>query len=171
MVFVLTLLALFASPPSRDGTFSHGFRARSAGEAVATIVAGCANCDWSVAGREAVMLELSVDGVYSQHLALTRGAAPAEYRVMLGALAAGSHRLVMRRDDARSAAGTGPVTVARVSVEIVDRTSPAYPWLSRAPILRARPGTVERFSDFPLVMYAEHDVPGEAGGSTNISTP
>jgi hypothetical protein len=30
-------------------------------------------------------------------------------------------------------------------------------------MLRARPGTVEHFSDFPLVMYAEHDIHGESG--------
>jgi hypothetical protein len=132
-------------------------------EVVATITAGCARCDWSVAGREAAVLRLSVDGEYSQHLVLTRGEKPAEYRVMLGALKAGRHRLTIDRDAARSAAGAGAVTFGRIVFEPYANDTPEYAWLSRAPILRARPGSLERFSDPPLVMYAEQNVAGESG--------
>ena len=155
LAFVLSQNA--AAPRTLD------FQAAAAGEAVATIAAGCARCDWSAAGREAALLEITIDGRYSQHLALTRGAAPAEYAVLLGSIEAGSHRVTIARDPRRSAAGAGEVTFGRIDVKVFDQRSPEYPWLARAPILHARPGTVERFSDFPLVMYAEQNVAGESG--------
>ena len=142
-----------------------------AGEAVATIVAGCAQCDWSAAGREAVLLEITIDGTYSQHLALTRGSTPVAYSVVIGAVAAGDHRMVIARDTARSAPGAGAVTFGAIDVHVFDEQSAEFPWISRAPILRARPGTVEKFSDFPLVMYAEQHVSGESGSRTSSSTP
>ena len=126
-------------------------------EVVATITAGCDRCDWGERGREAALLELSVDGVYSQHLALVRGSRPAPYRVLLGGYAAGRHHLELQRDDRRSAAAAGVVFVEAVEFEPVGPDRAEYDWLSQAPVLRARAGTVERFSDFPLVMYAEHD--------------
>lgn len=133
----------------------HRFEVTNPGEAVAAIVAGCDRCDWGKPGREAVVMKLSVDGGYSQHLLLTRGAMPAEYRVMLGPLAAGPHRLTLERDAARSAKGAGDVTIRSMDVQSYGPSAPEYAWLNRAPILHARPGTVERFSDVPLMMYVE----------------
>ncbi len=141
---------------------THQFRLVRDGEAVASITAGCGGCDWGVAGREAVALMLSVDGQYSQHLLLTRGERPADYRVMLGSLRAGAHRLDIVRDAARSAGGAGAAVTTRIDVESFAADAPEYPWLSRAPILRARPASVERFSDAPLAMYAESNVRGES---------
>jgi hypothetical protein len=141
---------------------------RKAGEAVVTIAAGCANCDWAVEGREAVLLEIDVDGQYSQHLALTRGAGVVDYPIVIGAVTAGSHRLTIARDGQRSAAQAGAVTFGRVDVHVYEPGAPDYSWIARAPILRARPGTVEKFSDFPLVMYAERNVGGESGSGYSL---
>ena len=148
-------LALSAAANPVDPTTEHQFNLSAAGEAVASITAGCARCDWGIAGREAVALKLAIDGVYSQHLLLTRGEVPVEYRVMLGSLTAGSHRLTFERDAARSAKDAGDVSFGAISVQAFGVGTSEYPWLSRAPILHARPGTVERFSDVPLVMYVE----------------
>jgi hypothetical protein len=146
-----------------DSLMTRAFTLAKDGEAIAAITAGCASCDWAAEGREAAVLSISVDGAYSQHLLLTRGSAPAEYRVMLGALHAGTHHLRIDRDAERSAKGAGEVTVGRIDVQVFGPDAPEYGWLARAPILRARPGTVEHFSDAPLVMYAEHNVSGESG--------
>src|ERR1051326_6307602 len=94
-----------AQPPALR---EQAFTVKRAGEAVASITAGCAGCDWAIEGREAAVLSISVDGTYSQHLLLTRGAAPAEYRVMLGAVATGTHHLRIERDAGRSARGAAP---------------------------------------------------------------
>ena len=161
---LLWIVLIIARPPAQvSAVDERAFTIARDGEVVATVTAGCAQCDWGADGREAAVLSISVDGTYSQHLLLTRGAAPAEYPIMLGALSAGTHRLRMDRDRERSAAGAGDVSVTRVDVKVFPPDAPEYPWLSRAPILRARPGTVEHFSDAPLVMYAEQNVPGESG--------
>ena len=44
-----------------------------------------------------------------------------------------------------------------------DERQPEFLWLSHAPVLRARPGSLEKFSDIPLVMYVKQDVTGESG--------
>jgi hypothetical protein len=155
---VITVLLVSASQQQESRSIT--FEAPVPVEAVASIVAACTRCDWAVAGREAVALKLTLDGAYSQHVLLTRGAAPSEYRVLLGSLAAGTHRLTIERDAAKSAKDAGALMFRGIDVKTYDATAPEFPWLSRAPMLYARPGTVERFSDVPLLMYAEKDPPG-----------
>ena len=157
------LLGSPAAPAGAQTTKDGAFTLKQDAEVVASITAGCVRCDWGVTGREAAVLELTLDGAYSQHLILTRGPAPALYRVMLGHVRAGTHRLRIDRDTSRSAKGAGAVTVASVEFESFTSEASQYQWLSRAPVLRARPGTVERFSDAPLLMYVEADVTGEQG--------
>src|SRR5437879_240034 len=103
---ILLALALAAPSPSSD-TFTRTFDAAAPGEAIAVVRAGCARCAWGAPGREAAALRLSVDGTYSQHILLARGAEPADYRVTLGAVAAGRHTLVVERDAALSARNAG----------------------------------------------------------------
>ena len=81
---------MLIAPQANASTSSeHRFTIPTGGEAVATITAGCGACDWGIAGREAAVVRISVDGTYSQHLLIIRGATPAPYRLMLGALEAG----------------------------------------------------------------------------------
>jgi hypothetical protein len=160
----LSFLLAFVLSQNTGDTRAIDFSAGAAGEAVATIAAGCA-------GREAVLLEVTVDGRYSQHIALTRGEAVADYRVVLGPVSAGAHHVAIARDAKRSASGAGAVTFGSSKVDVVPAGTPDYDCISRAPILRARPGTVEKFSDFPLVMYAERNVDGEAAAGISFSTP
>ncbi len=158
---LLLTAALAAALPQAEAEVARSFTLGVASEAIATITAGCAKCDWSAQGREAVLLELSIDGRYSQHVVLVRGRTTAAYRVMLGRLDAGTHRLTLRQDRRRSAANAGDATIDAVDVESFAETSPEYGWLSRTPFLRARPGSMERFSDIPLLTYVETDVQGE----------
>ena len=167
-MLTLAILLALSGQPSAPLRVERDFTVAATSEVVATISASCERCDWGVEGREAALLEIKVDGRYSQHLALTRGGAAAEYAVMLGTLAPGTHRLSIARDEKRSAAGAGAAPILRVDVRAFDERSPEFAWLSRAPILRARPGTVEKFSDFPLVMYAERGVNGESGSRYSL---
>src|SRR5438132_8209549 len=131
------------------------FNAESPGEAIALVRAGCARCAWGEAGREAAALTLSVDGKYSQHLLLVRGEAPAEYRISLGAVSAGRHELTVDRDEALSAKGAGDVSVDVPIVVVLPSGSDEYVAQSMAPILHARPNTVGRFTDLPILMWYE----------------
>lgn len=165
MTALLIALLAVASPalrPVQEDPAEHRFTIATAGEAVATITAGCERCDWGVEGREAVALRVLVNGEYSQHLLLFRGETPAPYRIMLGAMAAGEHRLTLERDTALSAKGAGALRLQNVDVSAVAESTPEYAWLSQAPILHPRPGTVERFSDVPILMWVERaPAPGE----------
>jgi hypothetical protein len=133
----------------------HRFSVSVAGEAVATIRGSCDPCDWSMPGQEAVVARVSVDGTYSQHLLISRGSAPAEYRVLLGPLTAGEHRLAIERDAARSAKNAGALRVSQVDVRTYAANAPEHAWLSQAPFIHARPGTMERFSDLPILAWVE----------------
>ena len=162
-MFPLLAALLLQSSSAPLAPITREFTVPSPAEVVATITAGCSRCDWGEEHREALLLELRVDGVYSQHLALVRGSAAADYPVMLGRLAAGTHALQITVDRQRSAPDAGALDVTNVVFHSYDRTAPEFDWLQYAPRLRARPGTVEKFSDFPLVMYAERNTRGETG--------
>ena len=166
-LFVLSMAAALAlagpAAQARRQPADRAFTLERDAEVVITITAECDGCDWGRARREAAVLTVSVDGAYSQHVMLARGRGPSTYRIMLGGLAAGAHRVNVVRDAARSAPESGRVTIDRIDVESFSRDAPEYAWLSRAPVLHARAGSVERFSDVPLLMYVEHAVTGEQG--------
>jgi hypothetical protein len=153
---LVTWLLAWAAPAAPPDRYARGFVAAAPGEAVAVVVAGCARCDWGEAGREGAALRVLVDGKYSQHIMLARGEAAAEYRVSLGTLAAGRHRLTIERDAALSAAGAGPaaIDVPDVLLLATDGSDDAVA-TSMAPVLYARPNTVGRFTDLPLFMWYE----------------
>jgi len=157
------LIALLMQSSAPQSPVARDFTVSTPSEVVATITAGCTRCDWAEDRREALLLELYLDGTYSQHLALVRGSGPAEYAVMLGRLTPGRHALTIGVDRGRSAPDAGDLRVAKIEFKSYDSRSSEFEWLQYAPTLRARPGTVEKFSDFPLVMYAERNVRGETG--------
>ena len=150
MTGVLAALLLIASAADE-----HRFSLPAAGEAVATITAGCGSCDWGSSGQEAVLARVTLDGTYSQHLLIARGSTPVPYRIMLGPLSAGEHRLVIERDAARSAKNAGEMKLVNVDVRSYAPGTSQHEWLVQAPFIHARPGTVERFSDLPIHAWAE----------------
>ena len=153
---LVTSLLASTAPVAHTDSYGRGFIAAAPGEAIAIVVAGCARCDWAETGREAAALRVVVDGKYSQHILLARGEASAEYRVSLGTLPAGRHRVTIERDATLSAAGAGPATIDVQDVLIFphDGSDDAVAQ-SMAPILYARPNTVGRFTDLPLLMWYE----------------
>ena len=144
------------TPIASQDHYSRAFMIEYGGEAFATVRAGCARCDWGVAGRESVALTVTLDGKYSQHLQLVRGETTADYRISLGHVAKGLHRLTLDRDRALSASGAGPATIDVPDIAFYNPgKSNDYTALSMAPILYARENTVGRFTDLPLVMWYE----------------
>jgi hypothetical protein len=96
-----------------------------------------------------------VDGKYSQHLILTRGDERAEYRLTLGTVAAGTHRLRAEQDIVLSAKNAGPAVVYGATVAVMSNQTEAAVAQSMAPILYARPNTVGHFTDVPVLMWYE----------------
>jgi len=155
MLTVLVLLVALEAPAIAAPLHEQEFRVPATAEVVAVVTASCAECDWGRHGHEAAALELIVDDRPARYLFLIRGSESAEYRVALGRLSAGSHRLVVRLDRTRSAEKARTATVARAVIEPAAPGSEAERRLAYAPILMARPNTVGRFSDVPLVMWTE----------------
>jgi hypothetical protein len=158
MAALLPTLLLAAAAPLHE----QAFRLERPAEAVAAVRASCEGCDWGVRGREAAVLQLSVDGRRSQHLVLARGAG-GDYRVLLGALAAGEHRLALALDARRSSPGAGAVRIDAVGVEGVAEGDSGHEALAHAPILHTRERSLARFSDLPLVAWVE-TFPAADGG-------
>ncbi len=128
---------------------------RPGGEVTALIQASCANCDWGLEGREAAAVRVLVDGKYSQHVLLFRGADESDYRIALGPVAAGRHTLRIEADPSLSAAGAGAPLVSSVSLTSTRSSSEDGLAASFAPFLYARPNTVGRFTDLPVLMWYE----------------
>ena len=142
--------------PQASDRFAREFQVDADGEAVAILEAGCARCDWGETGREAAVLRVSIDGKYSQHVALVRGEKAAKYPIALGSLAKGSHRLTIERDAELSAPGAGAATIEVPNVSVTRASQgEAFEAFSMAPIVYARPNTVGKFTDLPLVMWYE----------------
>lgn len=156
---IATLTGLLIAVPlgaSAQHVTSTAFDAKVPGEAIATIEADCPRCDWGVPGREAVTLKVELDGAYSQHLVLTRPGKPA-YRIMLGPVGAGPHRLALALDPSLTAREAGSFAIGRVDVQIITDDMPEYQKVAFAPILHERPNTTGRFSDTPLLMWVENE--------------
>lgn len=138
------------------------FEAKEAGEAVATLAASCERCDWGIEGSEAATLKIALDGKYSQHLVLVRGATRSDYKVTLGPVAQGPHTITVAVDPELSARNIGAVTVRGINAEVMPVRSDEQVAQSMAPILYARPNTVGRFTDVPVFMWYE-SVPVKEG--------
>lgn len=121
------------------------------GEAVAEIEMRAPGADFAIAGREAAIAAIRVDGLPVHHLVVANADKLQKYSVFLGRLKAGPHQIAVERDAALSAAG------ARLEVKSVKaQGAEAVAMLLRhAPILHARADTIGKFSDVPLLMYAE----------------
>ena len=124
-------------------------------EAVLELTASCNGCDWAVRGREAAVLSVALDRRYSSHVVLTRGQAAAPYRVLLGRVSPGEHEVAVTLDRKLSARRIAEAAVASGGVRTFDRAASEFEGLAHAPFVQARPGSVERFSDLPLVAWYE----------------
>jgi hypothetical protein len=149
--FGAAVTAAAAAAPLVEKTFALDAPA----EVVATIRATCARCDWGIRGREAAAIAIGVDGQYRSHLLLTRGREEGDYRILLGHYGHGSHTITLVVDASKSAPDTGTVRVAGIDLAFVGEADPSYEAVAHAPVLYARPNTIGRFSDVPLLMWHE----------------
>ena len=152
MIAVLAAAACDSVAPNPGTTFTSATDA----EARARIRVDCGACDWQKTGSEAVVLAITLDDRAPIHLPVTRSGT-AEYEVMLGTISPGRHTVSIAEDYALSAAslrGTNAATFS-VDVEQVPAASPTHQALSLAPFVYARPDTVGKFTDVPLLMWYE----------------
>lgn len=147
---VLLIYSVVFGSLSTQAQTAFPFRIAQAGDAVADLAMSCPGGDWGRAGMEAAVANVRVDDGAPFQVMLYAGPERRTYSVFLGSLSAGDHRLSIEQNREYSAPGTS-VTVADVRV----RGGVTDPVVLHAPVLYARKNTVGKFSDVPLVIYAE----------------
>ena len=132
-------------------------------EAIAELTLSSPAASWDKAGAEGAVATLSLDGQYNQDVLVVRGTEPSTFKVFLGPVSAGEHRLAVQRNAQYSAANAG-LQIANVRAYASTASGEEARALDHAPILFAREDTVGRFSDAPLLSWYER-LP-EASGET-----
>jgi CheY-like chemotaxis protein len=151
---LMAMLLCMCVSPARAAEREFSFRLGRAAEVVAELDLSSPGSDWGAAGREAAVATVTLDSASPHQVVLWAGAATRPYRVFLGNVAAGEHRLGIRRDPAYSAEGSG-IEIAGARFRDYQPADPEYAVLANAPILYARADTAGRFTDVPLLMYCE----------------
>ncbi len=151
-VLFLLLVNTTAAQTLLEKTFKFDVEA----ESVLKLNASSPGANWAVKGSEAATVTIELDGEYNQDVILFSGAANFDYRVLLGRLSAGEHKLRVKLNAAQSSpnAAKAVINSAMVAPKIQgDLQEPlAY---AHSPVLYARPDTVGKFSDVPLLMWYE----------------
>ncbi len=161
-LFGVLLCGCLVTVARGQSLYEKSFTLAADGEAQLTLTALSPNADWAVKGREAATVTINVDGAYQQDVMLFGGASAFTYRLSLGKLTAGKHQLQITHNAKQSAPQAGAPVIQTAEVQpqasIDTRTQQA---IAHAPVIVARPDTVGRFSDVPLLLSYEF-VPGEA---------
>jgi hypothetical protein len=131
------------------------FEATAESEALLELTASAPNSSWLKQGSEAAAVTITVDGRYSQDLILFHGSSTSVYRLMLGRVTPGAHTLRIEKNTQQSAASAGQPALTAAMVSLLTPQSPEFAAIAHAPILYARPNTLGRFSDIPLLTYYE----------------
>ena len=155
-VFMITACRAAAPDPAADGIFRASFDANGPVEVIARLRVRCDACAWDQAGSEAVVLKLTLDDRAPVRVPIVRSGEE-DYTVMLGAVDKGSHSVAIVQDAELSATALKKDGAARwtVTIEQVEPSASSYEALSHAPFVHARPDTVGKFTDVPILMWYE----------------
>ena len=161
LVGAALVTVLLSASASAQALLEKKFRVTSEAEVVLDLNASSPHTSWGEAGSEAAVVTVLVDGRYNQDIFLFAGARSFAYQVMLGHLQPGEHSVRFDFNRKHSAAKTTTVEIQDSRITFIERANRDYLALSLAPVIYARPNTIGRFSDIPLLMWYET----ERGGS------
>ena len=150
----LTLI-IFSYAASAQLLSEKTFRVESESEVLLSLTAAAPHTSWVEKGSEAAVATVSVDGRYNQDIILFAGERRFTYEVLLGHLRPGEHALRVEFNRKQSAPKASTIEIHDAKISTVERAQPDYQALSLAPIIYARPNTIGRFSDVPLLMWYE----------------
>jgi len=154
--FLGALALSFLSPSvSAQTVKEQSFTVNSEAETMLDLTAVAPHTSWGQPGNEAAVATLFVDGKYNQDIFLFAGERSFTYRVMLGHLPPGEHTLRVEFNRKQSALNAPAFQIQDAKISFVDRANSEYQALSLAPMVYARPNTIGRFSDIPLLMWYE----------------
>jgi len=151
----LVVLIAVSAPASAQKLLEKKFSASAESEALLDLTASAAGASWVTAGAEAATVMIFVDGRHHQDVILFAGSKEFTYKLLLGRVAAGEHGLRIELDRAQSAPQCKSVNITDAKITLLDRNHADFRMIANAPILFARPNTIGKFSDVPLLMYCE----------------
>jgi hypothetical protein len=153
---VLALLTALSLSTSAQTLVDQKFRLASESEVILTLKASAPGTSWAMPGAEAAVLTVETDSRYKQDIILFAGAETFTYRALLGRLSAGEHSLRITHNKTQSAPQAAKVVIAETTIAgSVGGNKLEELALAHAPMLYARPDTVGKFSDIPLLMWYE----------------
>lgn len=136
------------------------FSASAEAEVLLDLTASAPGTSWRERGAEAAVATIYVDGRYHQDVILFAGAREFTYQLMLGRVGPGEHSLRVEFNRKQSAAKATSVKIGDAKITTIDRKHPEFQAIARAPIIYARPDTIGKFSDIPLLAYYESERAG-----------
>jgi len=148
-------ISLLAVPLVAQGPATRVLHLDHPAEVMVHVTASAPGTNWGQADHEAAVLQVLVDGMFQQNLVLFAGAQPFRYDVLLGRLTPGEHRISVAPDSTQSSRLAGAARLQDLRTSVVDAAQPAAVALQHAPFLYARPNTVGKYSDIPLLMWYE----------------
>ena len=159
-LLAVSILSATPSVTSAQTLLEKRFTAPSESEALLDLTASAPGTSWRDRGAEAAVLTIYVDGQYHQDVILSAGARELTYQLMLGRVGPGEHSLRVEFNRKQSAAKATGAKIGDAKVTTIDRNNPEFHAIARAPIVYARPDTVGKFSDIPLLAYYESERAG-----------
>jgi hypothetical protein len=152
-------LMMFSQAASGQKLSHKTFRLKAQSEVLLELTASAPGTSWAESESEAAVATLFVDDRYNQDIILFAGSQSFTYKVMLGQTAPGEHALRIDFNRKQSARKATSIRIRDMKLSFIEPGNAEYQALSLAPVLYARPNTIGRFSDIPLVMWyeTEHD--------------
>ena len=154
-LWLTALLTILLANASAQTLLETKFTAQLETEATLDLTASVPGTSWEKAGSEAATVSIFVDSQKHQDAILFAGAKPFTYRLLLGRVSPGEHKLRIELSRQQSAASVTAVNIADAKVTLLPSSHPEFQMIAHAPILFARPDTIGKFSDVPLLMYCE----------------
>jgi hypothetical protein len=160
LVLAVLCLPPFVDSASGQKLIEKTFRLKTESEVLLELTASAPHTSWAKSESEGAVATVLVDGRYNQDIILFAGERAFTYQVMLGHLQAGEHSLRVELNRKQSAQKASTIEVQDAKISFVDRANPEYQALSLAPLVYARPNTIGRFSDIPVLMWYETERDG-----------
>jgi len=153
-------LAALPATISAQTLLEKKFDASAESEALLDLTASAPGTSWRERGAEAAVATIYVDGQYHQDVILFAGARDFTYQLTLGRIGPGEHSLRVEFNRKRSSTKATNIKIVEAKVTTIDRKHPEFQAVARAPIIYARPDTIGKFSDVPLLAYYEFERSG-----------
>ena len=133
--------------------FQQTLKIKQFGEGILHLTARAPGCGWAKKGAESAVVTVMLDDTVRREVVLFDGEKAHTYDLLLGALAAGNHRLKVAFRPDLSPPGARGAKIDRAATEIVAPGDARYGAISHVPLLYGRNDNAT--SDTPLILTYE----------------